>query len=626
MFHNVYEGRIGNYLNSTKKITREFLNTILYRTSEVEDYFHEEAVKLDEGITEVFGDEYPSFMQVQRPNESKRNEQYRKEYFESTGNPVKGYLGQIEKQVDKVFSSPDCKIKFSKNSKLDPKDSLEQYLTKEYYNGDNFFNAFRETIKNKVLTSPNSVLAVIPNERTGENSYPKPYYIVADPENVLFYKANEICVILSELKEDVINGETIEYAFGDIFYIFDKTNYVIAKHTGYFEDGSTKRYSVNTINGEFRKHNCDFMPCKKIGRKILKQTENGFELRTSDLEDSLVFLRNGIMNHMDLIVEHNHHVASQEWAIGTVDCTDCRGTGKVAPENPKAGAKPVKCKTCGGGGKTQGLTGSGLDKIVIPYRINELGRSESAPSTVGGFIERPETGSRLFDAAFEKNMLRALQPFGLEHLMKVPLNQSGASKDYDMQEGYTFVLAMSNHIESLFGMTVNAISNMRYQAAIPEYQEAEKPTLVMPKTFNLSSSESLSTKLKDTVTYNLPNVLIAKYTEELLEKESGIGSEELLYYQVRKRLDPLPTSNLAEKSTSRNFLSNVKYILTTNIDGILAEAMAIQKDFLYLSYEMQKEKVYEIAERYLKEVGSNIKIDEIKKTSTRSNNAPSNIE
>lgn len=600
----MYEGKLGKYLNSTKRLDYDFLRMVLYQTSEVVDYFSEEACQLDNGIQEAFGDDYPSFMNVQRPNESEKQSKYRKEYFEQTGNPIKGYLGQIEKQVDKVFSSPDCKIKFSKNSKFKTEDSLEQYLTKEYYNGDNFFNAFRETIKNKVLTSPNSVLAVIPNERSDENTYPKPYYIIAKPENVLFYKANEICVILSELKEDVVQGDTISHAFGDIFYIFDRYNYVVARHTGY-DDKNEKIFKLNTLNGEFRSHNCDFLPCKKIGRKILEQTENGFELRTSDLEDSMVFLRNGIMNYMDLVVEHNFHVASQEWAIGTIECLNCRGTGKAKGEG-----KSTTCKICGGAGKTQGITGNGLDKIVIPYQINELGKSEKAPSAVGGFIERPETGSKLFDAAFEKNMFRAMQPFGLEHLMKVPLNQSGASKDYDMQEGYTFVLSMSNHIESLFGMTLTAISNTRYQTAPKAYQEAEMPVMVMPKTFNLSSSQSLSTKLKDVITYSLPSELKLKYTEELLEKESGMGSEDLLYFQVKKRLDPLPTSTLSEKSTSRNYLSDIKYILTTNIDGILIEAMAIEKDFLYLSYEAQKQIVNDIATRYLKEVGSNIKLNE----------------
>ena len=102
---------------------------------------------------------------------------------------------------------------------------------------------------------------------------------------------------------------------------------------------------------------------------------------------------------MDLVVEHNFHVSSQEWAVGTLDCNTCRGKGKV-----KGDGQPQTCTTCGGGGKVQTMSGSGLDKVIIPYSINELGKSEKISGTVGGFIARPETGVRYSDKGFNDNL------------------------------------------------------------------------------------------------------------------------------------------------------------------------------------------------------------------------------
>lgn len=600
------------YFSNYNNITKELVEALLGDDFKIEDYYSKEAVEMDSRIAETFGSEYPEFMCIQRPNESEKQEKYRKDYFESTGNPIMGYLGQIEKQVDKVLNSQETKIKFSSVSKVSEKDNIETYMTKTYYNGESLFGSFREMIKTKTLISPNSILVVVPNEIEGD--YPRPYFLIAKPENVIYFKANELCIIKSELLNDVVDekGEVVDRR-GVTYYLFDNERYLIARHTSYDNMG-TKVWSVNRFgtNEEpvFVKHGCDFMPCKKIGRKILEQTEDGHELRTSDLYDSMVFLRNAIMNYMDLVVEHNFHVASQEWAVGTIDCETCRGSGKVKGEG-----RSTKCTSCGGGGKVQTMSGNGLDKIIVPYSINELGKSEKISGAVGGFIARPETGARLFKEAFIDNMMFALQPFGLEHLMKVPLNQSGAAKDYDMQEGYIFIQAMSQHIEGLLSMVIEATTKMRFKKLEKDTIEKELPVLVMPKSFNLSSSETILNKLKDATTYNLPDYVKFKYSEDLIEKETGLNSKEMAMFKARANVDPLPNANFNNKLISKAFLSDIEYIVTLRIDSLLIEATNSDSSFLMRTAKEQKDIIFKLGAKYLIDVGDNLNEETLVKPS-----------
>lgn len=586
------------------KITDDLVRRFLYDEIKLEDPYQEESEEIDEQFLEVFGSEYPEYMDFQRPNESESQKAYRKAYFESIGNPVSGFLGLIEKQIDKVFTSDDFKIRFNHKSKLPrEQDTAQWYFTKGYYNGADLLKAFSESIKKDTLLKPNSLMVLFPNE--GEDGYPRPYYLIVDSENVLYFKANEFALVKSEMKSDVKNydGRILEN-YGDIFYFFDSEKYCIATHVA-FNDSGQKVFETNqAANGEFLNHGCDFLPAKKIGRRVVKQTQDGHELRTSDLTDSLVFLREAQMNHGDLTVEHNFHVASQEWVLGTVECSTCKGMGKVRGKGVSE-----SCPTCSGSKTTPVYTGSGLNKMVIPMDLNSLGRSEKMPTEFGGFITRPETGVRVFSEAYEKNIKLALRPFGLENAILTPYNQSGDAKSYDMQEGYAFITSMASHVEDLINFLINGIVSIRYKSLPSERRALEYPSITVPKRFNLSSAESLYNKLKDASNQGLPDFMKLKYMKQLVEKENGLNSEEYLFVKAKEDFDPFPTYTLQQKISVRDVVSDLKYILTINIDSILKELIQEDKEFLIREYKVQKELVYKKAEDYLLQAESNLKQD-----------------
>ena len=151
-------------------------------------------------------------------------------------------------------------------------------------------------------------------------------------------------------------------------------------------------------------------------------------------------------------------------------------------------------------------------------------------------------------------------------------------------------------------MVSSAIVYMRYKNEDKVLIENEIPSISVPKSFNFDSISSLTNKLQVTT----DDYLKMRYTEMLVEKESGTNSDEHLYVKAKRKLDPCPSLSFNQKLTARTTLSDIKYILTVNIDAIMTECMEEDKNFLLLDYKKQKEIVYTKAQILLDEAKPNL--------------------
>jgi hypothetical protein len=104
--------------------------------------------------------------------------------------------------------------------------------------------------------------------------------------------------------------------------------------------------------------------------------------------------------------------------------------------------------------------------------------------------------------------------------------------------------------------------------------------------------------------------------KQLVEKENGLNSEEYLFVKAKEDFDPFPTYTFQQKILARNVLSDLKYVLTINIDSILKELIQEDKEFLMREYKVQKELVYKKAEEYLEQADSNLRQDFVVKGNT----------
>lgn len=567
------------------------------------DYFRIEAVEEDRRLQEVFGAEYPKFMDIQRPGQTDEQQNYRKDLFEKLGNPLSGIESMIERQTDKVFTSDGFHLKFNTQEKL--ASVFENYITKQYWNGNSFLESFKQAIKRKINLEPNSLLAIIPNEiKQGE--LPKPYFSFIPAKNILYYKANTIAIFKSELKQKFdkeylpkldLEDPLYRQEEGNVWYIFTEDKYCRIAHVGY--EGGKMMYDVNFIGENTVRHGCSFMPVIKIGRKLKQFSEDGSELRESDISGAVTSLSNALLNYLDHLIELNFHSASQEYVMGVAKCKSCRGTGRVSDQTDLTKKKP--CEKCSGGWVSP-FNGDGLDRLVIPPVIDDEGSGTTIaidPKKSMGYIERPTHGEKSFKENFHDNVAMAISPLGIGHLLNTPYNQSGEAKDKDMSEGYAYCQAIANHVGELLKFAIESMACLMFKSNDKFDLSKVVPNITTPNSFNLEGYNTLLKRLSDASQYSLPSFVIDKLEADLIEKEYGVSSMEYRKYIVKKSIDPLPNSSRNEKVISRSYLDDESYILTTRFENILNKTISTNKDFLFLDVEEQERILRDEASRML---------------------------
>lgn len=178
-----------------------------------------------------------------------------------------------------------------------------------------------------------------------------------------------------------------------------------------------------------------------------------------------------------------------------------------------------------------------------------------------------------------------------------------------MQEGHAFMVATSDHVEELITFIVTSVVDIKYKKIPKDFIEAERPSITVPKKFNLTSAQSLYNRLKDAGTNNMPDSVKLKWVKQLIEKESGINSDDYLLEKAKQRLDPFPAYTFQQKVLARDTLSDLKYVLTMNIDAILMECIEENTGFLLLDYKEQKLIVDKKAGEFLAEAKDNLNKD-----------------
>jgi len=129
--------------------------------------FYDESVKIAEEIKVLYSEDYPKFLDLDRPKETKKDKKYRKDVY---NNPVKSHYGRIVDKKMSIKNSQDYLINY-------PLDTTGSNPLKDYC--ENGFGGFGNitdwTFSIAVInesTDPNAVMCVIdknPPERQTES-------------------------------------------------------------------------------------------------------------------------------------------------------------------------------------------------------------------------------------------------------------------------------------------------------------------------------------------------------------------------------------------------------------------------------------------------------------------------
>lgn len=590
--------------------------------------YYEQSVKHAKLIESVFGDEYPEFLQVDRPREKekKSHRKFRQDIYKAVTKP---FLGRVHRSLSAIRNADDLSIQF-KDTNIETKDGLQFYTEKMFGAWGSLEQWFWEQGVSRYIEDPNSCAVILPQlPMDGDQTkFPTVKALWASSANVWYYAQGEKAVIKSErLNRLVIDGRPEKGKTGITLYFFDNDSYCEAKQVAV--RGNKVSWEISGVefdvdaNGkdvaieDFPLHFGKQMPVYKLGSFMDKTSEDGtFVLYKSIIADAVPALKSVLQRASDIDIEALLHTGSLEWQYVTKQCKSCNGTGKITDKTQTAKGRTNtttrRCETCMGSGHD--IFDSNLEKILIspPTQSGfDDDKPVNLPTPPAGMIERSPDAIEQFREEYKRNMLEAYQSVGLGHrVSQMFMATSGTSKRYDRDEEEKLLVSTARHfVENILIPIYSAIAAARY-GQNGDYEEFV-PYIKAPKRFDITTLEITREELNDAMQNGYGDELKDALQLKYLEQTAGKESLRYRIFRLKMRLDPLRNMNPEMKTllesqatmtmdrTSDGFLQTVKEIqFSRNFDICLRNASMSDDEFFNKELKDQYEILLKENEKY----------------------------
>ena len=328
-------------------------------------------------MQEVFADDYPKYLDINRPNESAKNKAYRKRVYR---NPYRSYPNRVKGALDYIRQADDFEVKFP-TIEDSVRDRLESYTGTDFSASGDVVSWFFEYAVRDYLRDPNSVLLTLPEAGTvSDTDYPEPRLQLFPSAYVWTHQVGKSAVLCSPKRGPFQQRDGSTKEQGLVLYFCDHESFTIARQVGFAttnshrlqcewqimglrqmaydpdkpELGAFEVYPdlVEALGGlpdrvevwdEFTPslHYCKTLPAMKLGRVLVDSNASGEEFYESLLADAVPHLKDGQQAKSDHQVELNFHVSSKEWQRAQRKCGNpaCQG-GQVIQEKKKPQRPP----------------------------------------------------------------------------------------------------------------------------------------------------------------------------------------------------------------------------------------------------------------------------------------------
>lgn len=536
----------------------------------IEGYFKQMYWKDQKGQTQQsdrIESENPYFTRLidtQRPQESSIIKDYRRQIYIPV---TKATCFRVLNSLKKIVKSEDWKIDFSKSipdSKIQDKETLQEYTENYYPFYDNLENWIVNVFMKRLLSDPNGIICVLPVDYEIEtNEYLRPYSYIIDSKNVYDYSDGEYVVFLSDKKTKYIqDGKEYE---GDILTIITKEEVWEARQTTY-----SREFKLVMVF----EHKIGFLPAWQLGGFPLKISEK-YPLWESFIGSMLPSLDKAARESSDLDVSIVQNLFPTMWYIAGDDCPACQGIGKV----PGKAKQSIVCPQCGGKGVM--LKSPSKDMVI---KLNSIGDGK-IPIPPADYIKKDTEIIKIQAQRIKDHIKDALDSINMGFLDQTPLSQSGIAKSIDRDELNNFVYGIAYHI------VVNILENIyffinefRYSLLIQNFDERQKmlPRLNVPQTFDLITETIMSEQLKDLKAANADPIIINQAELDYVNKKFYNEPEVRDKIKSVKELDPFPTKT--EQEINDDLLSGTilkeDAILSKYIYPFIERAVEEDKEFL----------------------------------------------
>lgn len=531
--------------------------------------------------------QYPAeVIERQRPNESDRVKQFRKEIWEPITMPK---FTQIVSSLSKIRRSSDWSVKYDvaedKISRIREGETLEDYCEVDFPFFGSITNWVFSVLMKPYLIDPNAVVLVMPLETDiDQTGFLRPYPYIFDCVDVLDFVPEEYVILNNPAGSNL-------YRDGKSFYVVNR------KHIQKWDQVTAKNF---TIAFEYE-HNMPILPAFKLGGLISKTYGRNF-LFESRIKGVLPNLNEAVAEYTDLQAGKRLHIYPERWEYSQHECDPCKGTGQVRNPNWVAGgtmASSVTCGTCGGLGAVAN-TGPYSKIIIKPV---EAGK-QPLPNPPAGFIEKDVEIIKIMDESWRRHIFDALAAINFQFLDQGPLNQSGVAKEVDKEELNNTVHAIAEDLVRIMDETYRRIAYYRYRI-LYNFEQIEEmlPSIAVPDHFDLLSSQFMQEEIGKAKTSKLNPTIVSAMEVEFSGKRFINEPEVKDRLELILRLDPLPNVTEEEKMTrlSNKGITLLNYVISSNIQAFVQRALNEDPNFAVLDLEVQIAKMQQYAQNQIDE-------------------------
>lgn len=604
--------------------------------------YYKETISYKAELAEVFSDEYPRYLDKNRPKERAGDKKYRKSIYKNTWRHLPR---RVSEALDYIHQADDFGITFPDLPEgVNEEISLETYTGSKLSPEGDLKEWFFKNGINPYLKDPNACMGMVLNEIPAPNQdffdkglfSPRP--MLFPSENVVAHQKGRFAALLAPEKVTHQIGEN-QFFEGRVWHFFDDESYTAAfeVQSTQLETGEARvvwqiigaqSESYFSPDGELIEftnltpilHHCDQMPIYKIGKQRAKVNSSREEFYESILQGVIPKVKEAQQIQNDIELERTLHVTSAEWRRKSAfpKCPNPKcisGIITVRADNGE-GLHSSQCPTCKGTGLDPS-SGSATEILMVNDSVSEqsFGSNDARPATngaPGGYIERSIEPIKQLTSDLEKVSSEVYETLNMRFIKAEPNDTSGTSKRYDREELYRELNTQSAHI--LWFLTKLFLQGDGIRYTKMSYVGQQVPEIMNPVRFNLENAELTREELNDAKDKEYDPALVTILEKKLLEYNVGKKSQEFAQYETRLSLDPFRAMNSDEKNMvmglTLTFLKPgpktealmKEFVFSILLDALMIEAENEIEDFYSLPMRERRIKLKALLEQYFEGV------------------------
>lgn len=528
---------------------------------------------------------YPTkLIDERRPNEPAAVQTYRKSIFVPKTKP---YFNKIESTLQKIRRSSDWAIRYPDESfdKVVDGEKMNDYAEHNYPIFGSVTNwAFSLLLRNYLIDA-NCVVIVAPIEIPDqENEYLKPRTIIFNSCDVIDFAEGDYCVLRNRTGCLYYNSEGRASAGESYYIITTQAIYRYDQLNGYRAFGIKFEYN----------HGLDDLPAFKVGGIVI-DVYGSHSLYESRISGILPEFNEALREYSDLQAAKVLHLYPERWEYTNNQCKGCKGFG-ILPSIKDGVPCEITCTTCEGTGY---VGASPYSKIMIAPNAENMGQTSQIPTPPAGFVEKDVEIIKVQEQGVQDHIYNALASINFEFLAATPLNQSGTAKEVDKDE-------LNNTVHAVAEDLVRIIDKVYFLTALYRYSTqytadeiySMLPMIAVPEKYDILNSSFYDEQLKTAITNSydpsIVNALQVSYATKAFNNDPKVAE----FVALVLKLDPLAGIDEDTKMSrlSNNGITQLDYIVSSNINKFVHDAVDTVKGFLELDTVKQKAIIYTMAE------------------------------